>query len=1006
MKTPQSPTGLSQPERQLEALQPDYIGVEDHTPEELLTLIQQYAKGLNFYDLSNQIRGNWSAFFQKDFETMSGQPHFALIWTFLQLLQYPKQQFNNLPAELLNFYYSQGLKLFPRKTIADTVNVAFTPTKQTSSIMLPQGTLLNAEAASSKGAVRQYATTQELQVTSAQISHVMTLALAKQTPGTHSPGESAESRSKITGFYTQSIDLSGKPQPWSALGAPLQGSSIPSGKRYQPGFTVTSQGLVLPSGTRTITLTLTCHNIPATLPTDLSSAFSVHCHMTGQTIPAQSSTAQVHPDQSSLEISATFGSSAPPIQPTVQKNSAGQSITEWPRIECRLTSLDSLGSLTSLKVKHVQIQVNVSEATNVLLRNDSVLLNPKFPFAPFGNQPEVGDSLYLAGPALSTLPLTNLTLNLTWKTAGAIADSSTMASKQGALNLVSSNGATAFGKPLPFTATQSDSAQSALTFTPSQSSQNDLGDFALHSTKSSDPRQWERYFQLELSNTKSKPPPADPSNTVTTKSTIKTSPSTTSDEQTTTSATVTTTSQVAPPPAKPILKSFSVNYNASWSFPIAEPSTSSASQLMCLHPFGEVTVTTENAYLFLQDTHAGNLYLGVEQVQLPQNLSVLFSIHLALSEVGEASNSLQWSYLNGNQWVDFHPGNILIDTTDQLMTSGIICWSLPQTVNFNGTRMPPGVFWLRAVSQTTPLPATISKLWTNAVSATLQVPETSQETYSFPLAAEQISKLAHSNPQISKVVQPLTSFGGRAAESTSQFNTRVSERLKHKQRALAPKDYEQLVLEQFPQIYAAKCLTQAEQRQIDSQKQVDFQPGTVTVLVFPNSSPTSQISTPLLLEIEEWLQQWMSPSARLEVRLPIYQAVQYRMAVRFIENDNTGYYVQQLNQAIIQFLSPWDNNSPGNRPWVNTVYNSAVLFELQQLPYVDYLANFRLLPNPTYRVEPHTYDAEIAIASRPDAILISAPHHWIDLVEVQNCDPLDYQGIGYMEVEADFIIYP
>jgi YD repeat-containing protein len=56
------------------------------------------------------------------------------------------------------------------------------------------------------------------------------------------------------------------------------------------------------------------------------------------------------------------------------------------------------------------------------------------------------------------------------------------------------------------------------------------------------------------------------------------------------------------------------------------------------------------------------------------------------------------------------------------------------------------------------------------------------------------------------VVLPYDSFGGRVAEDDSTFYTRVSERLRHKDRAITLFDYERLVLEEFPEIYKVRCL--------------------------------------------------------------------------------------------------------------------------------------------------------------------------------------------------------
>ncbi len=69
-----------------------------------------------------------------------------------------------------------------------------------------------------------------------------------------------------------------------------------------------------------------------------------------------------------------------------------------------------------------------------------------------------------------------------------------------------------------------------------------------------------------------------------------------------------------------------------------------------------------------------------------------------------------------------------------------------------------------------------------------------------------ISKLDQPDAAVKKITQPFATFGGRGQEASTAFYTRVSERLRHKDRAIALWDYERLVLEAFPQIYQVKCL--------------------------------------------------------------------------------------------------------------------------------------------------------------------------------------------------------
>src|SRR4030095_3654806 len=75
-----------------------------------------------------------------------------------------------------------------------------------------------------------------------------------------------------------------------------------------------------------------------------------------------------------------------------------------------------------------------------------------------------------------------------------------------------------------------------------------------------------------------------------------------------------------------------------------------------------------------------------------------------------------------------------------------------------------------------------------------------------PLPAGTISKLDKPDAAVKSITQPFASFGGSSAEQSRAFYTRVSERLRHKNRAIALWDYERLILARFAPIYKVRCL--------------------------------------------------------------------------------------------------------------------------------------------------------------------------------------------------------
>ncbi|MGL4596306.1 MAG: hypothetical protein ACRCYO_02185, partial [Bacteroidia bacterium] len=58
--------GTSQAQRLLKALDPAYVSVDERTPEDMFRFALKYAEQLNYYNLNNEIEGDWLKFLQRD----------------------------------------------------------------------------------------------------------------------------------------------------------------------------------------------------------------------------------------------------------------------------------------------------------------------------------------------------------------------------------------------------------------------------------------------------------------------------------------------------------------------------------------------------------------------------------------------------------------------------------------------------------------------------------------------------------------------------------------------------------------------------------------------------------------------------------------------------------------------------------------------------------------------------------------------------------------------------
>ena len=120
------------------------------------------------------------------------------------------------------------------------------------------------------------------------------------------------------------------------------------------------------------------------------------------------------------------------------------------------------------------------------------------------------------------------------------------------------------------------------------------------------------------------------------------------------------------------------------------------------------------------------------------------------------------------------------------------------------------------------------------------------------------------------------------------FYRRISERLRHKDRAIDLWDYERLVLEAFPSIYKVKCLNHTQYEPAESQGSGpcsggvyrELAPGHVTLVALPNLRGQVQrdplkpyTSLGVLSDIQAYLAQRCSGFVQLHVKNPQFEEV-------------------------------------------------------------------------------------------------------------------------------------
>lgn len=452
-------------------------------------------------------------------------------------------------------------------------------------------------------------------------------------------------------------------------------------------------------------------------------------------------------------------------------------------------------------------------------------------------------------------------------------------------------------------------------------------------------------------------------------------------------------------PYNPILKSVSLNYKSSVTFDCSE-SDEQPEKFFHVHPFGvsgqRATRDPEEVFYFLpQYRNEGELYIGLDQLYPPQNLSILMQLLEGSEDANTQRPDVSWSFLSNNAWLPFKSRDILSDTTNGLLTSGIINLSFYKDTTDTDTILTSGKHWIRAsvMEGTKAIPEFVDII-SQALIAEFQNNGNDPNYLSKALAASTISKLEFSDSAIRSISQPFASFGGQVREESTAFYTRVSERLRHKQRAITIWDYERLILQAFPSVYKVKCLNHTRYTgTLDDYNQL--LPGHVSVIIVSNVQNKNAVNpiTPLtslnrLEEIKKYVNSYQSDPVQLYVQNPEYEVIKVTFKVKFHRGFDKGFYQRQLEDEIKGFLSPWAYDNSPDITFGGRIHQSRIIDFIDEREYVDYVTCFKMYHPATSESDPVTE----AVASTSASILCSAgqissygDHEITIMTDAENC---------------------
>lgn len=461
------------------------------------------------------------------------------------------------------------------------------------------------------------------------------------------------------------------------------------------------------------------------------------------------------------------------------------------------------------------------------------------------------------------------------------------------------------------------------------------------------------------------------------------------------------------PPYIPKVKKVSADYIAN---PVQE-----GIEVFQIHPFGIEKCDETSQFALVPDyQQAGYLYIGLSGISLPAKISLLFFLNEGSGNRNVERPTIQWSVLQGSKWTEL-ASMAVQDDTFGFARSGIIDLSLPIPADQNSTwpisfyPVEEQLYWIRAtVAQHPGAISEIIDVFPHATLVKASIQDDTKSTSSIPTLSGSVQSGTGKDtgssvvvpdilpPNASKtlVKQPLPPREGKSAESVPQFYTRVSERLRHKNRALVSWDFEHIVLEEFPKIGYVKCLnhTSIKKRSI-------VMPGHASLLILPSWSQKGislfapKTSSMLVEQIASFLSGLIPPSLSLEVQNPEYEIIEVEAEIYFSPEIDSGKALKAINEQLISHIAPWITD-PHVKPFDNTVSYFSLLSSVETFPGVEKVLKFDVYKKESIKDQdskkhqlPVTFDP--VKATNPWSLLTSSSQHsLISSLILQNEEPL------------------
>ncbi|MGY6521120.1 MAG: baseplate J/gp47 family protein [Mongoliitalea sp.] len=1026
--------GSTQESRYRKDLDPSQLQLMELGVEDWVIVACKLAKELNYFNSSNQVDGDWVQFFkqvmdtqkelgqasgfeldtiknqiQKSLESYEKQgnltPHLTLFISFLKLLEISRSQFNGLTKRHLDFYYQEVLKFEKQAPTSDSVFVVLELAKAASNHRLAAGTSFLA-GKNEAGENLLYKSSSETVINAIQVADIRTIF--------HHPQNGTLAQAIIKDWEAGDGEAIQKQESWPTFGEST-GFEDSNQTRPKIGFVIASPTLWMQEGERWIVLEF---EFEAQIPfssVDLVNALQLSISTKKEWVGLDLLPSDVEiANPKKLKLTIHLDNGFPSVVPLVSKDPVWSQLNSLAALKFEWEVKDEDAYVISqyfakVGFTSIDLTVDVSEVRNVPLENDQTLLNPTKPFFPFSTRPFAGSSFNFGYGEAFKKNCTEVNLSFVWKNTpadfrehysayveqakenvstgfyvtaqNAMVAHHQMLTKAGSLitNYPSINFTIpvrkmegrrdATAEPVSSRTTASMIVNSNEFFTYRyqvlQNGQLLRNNSDAHLLFKKIEGSNDFHFDLRFTQSISQMPQA--------KIRVNLQQSFLHELYPKILAMVLTSEEkdkILPnEPYTPLAADLKLSYKAHTQI----TQEYGNDKLFYIHPFG-LGERTGKTLLSSSYKKGGHLYLGLSHALANDTLSLLFQLEEGTENSLEVtSEAAEWSVLGSSGWQVLSKDAILLNETKNFLSSGIISIQLPATITHDNPAFPLGLTWLR-IKLNASSDAVCRCYHIHAQAVRLEAMNPWKATH-LPnqLPSKTISKLEQRSAPIKSIAQPYASVGGKGLESDLNFYRRISERLRHKKRAVTLWDFEHLVLEEYPEILLAKCLNHTKGTCYHAA-------GHVTVVVVPKHRPLDMaalnypmVSEAKRLEIQEFLQQFISPAISVHVVNPTYAQVDIQVRAQFRVGLDRNFYEQELKKALTNFLSPWAFDLRNSFNFNREIHRSQVVYFVENLEYVDFIGglSWRIgLQEQGKKIHPDT----------PATIIVSGSTHQVNPV--------------------------